>query len=93
MSIDNGNDYWPIWKSDLDKNLLNPKNDEEKANAEKRIAEIKEKYADDIDFYKFCQFVLDRQLEETKKFAKKHKIKMIADRQVAFSDRDAWADQ
>jgi len=93
LSIDNDNDYWPIWKSQLDKNLLNPKNDEEKAKSEQRISEIKEKYSDEIDFYKFCQFVLERQLEETKKYAKKHKIKMIADRQVAFSDRDTWAYQ
>ena len=93
LSIDNKNDYWPIWKSKTDKNLLNPKNDEEKEAFAKRIAEIKEKYADEIDFYKFCQFVLERQLEETKKYAKKHGIKMIADRQVAFSDRDCWAYQ
>ncbi len=93
LSLDNGNDYWPIWESDLDKNLLNPKTDEDKFAASKRIEEIKEKYADEIDFYKFCQFVLERQLEETKKYAKKHGIKMIADRQVAFSDRDSWAYQ
>lgn len=93
LSIDNGNDYWPIWKSELDKNLLNPKTEQEKEDAEKRIAEIKEKYADEIDFYKFCQFVLEKQLLETKKYALKKHIKMIADRQVAFSDRDAWAYQ
>ena len=93
LSIENGNDYWPIWKSELDKNLLNPKTPEDKANAEKRISEIQEKYADEIDFYKFCQFVLYKQIEETKKYALKHGIKMIADRQVAFSDRDSWAYQ
>lgn len=93
LSIDNGNDYWPIWESYLDRNLLNPKTDEDKFASSKRIEEIKEKYADEIDFYKFCQFVLERQLEETKKYAKKHGIKMIADRQVAFSDRDSWAYQ
>ncbi|MCR5265623.1 MAG: 4-alpha-glucanotransferase [Cyanobacteria bacterium RUI128] len=93
LSLDNENDYWPIWKSELDKNLMNPTTDEEKFAAPKRIEEIKEKYSDEIDFYKFCQFVLERQLEATKKYAKKHKIKMIADRQVAFSDRDSWAYQ
>ena len=93
LSIENGNDYWPIWESELDKNLLNTKTPEEKAQAEKRISEIKEKYADEIDFYKFCQFVLERQLMETKKYANKKHIKMIADRQVAFSDRDTWAYQ
>ena len=93
LSIEHNNDYWPIWKSDLDKNLLNPKSPEEKANSEKRISEIQEKYSDEIDFYKFCQFVLYKQIEETKKYALKHGIKMIADRQVAFSDRDTWAYQ
>lgn len=93
LSIENGNDYWPIWKSDLDKNLLNSKTAEQKAEAEKRITEISEKYADEIDFYKFCQFVLEEQLNSTKKYALKKHIKMIADRQVAFSDRDAWAYQ
>ncbi len=93
LSIENKNDYWPVWKSKLDKNLLNTKTPEEKLEAEKRISEIQEKYADEIDFYKFCQFVLQLQLKSTKKYADKKHIKMIADRQVAFSDRDAWAYQ
>ena len=93
LSIEHNNDYWPLWKSDLDKNLLNPKTHEQKAISEKRISELQEKYADEIDFYKFCQFVLYKQIEETKKYALKHDIKMIADRQVAFSDRDCWAYQ
>lgn len=93
LSIENGGDFWYIWKNDTDKNLMNPKSDEEKKIYEKRIEEIKEKYADEIEFYKFCQFVLEYQNEETKKFALKKGIKMIADRQVAFSDRDAWAYQ
>ena len=93
LSLENGNDYWPIWENETDKNLLNPKNDEEKKSFEKRIKEIKSKYSDEIEFYSFCQFVLEVQNEETKKYALKKGIKMIADRQVAFSDRDAWAYQ
>ena len=93
LSIENGNDYWYIWKNETDKKLMNPKNSEEKKAYAKRIEEIKEKYADEIDFYKFCQFVLEKQNEETKKYALSKGIKMIADRQVAFSDRDAWAYQ
>ena len=93
LSIENGGDFWYIWKNEVDKNLLNPKTDDEKAIYEKRIAEIKEKYSDEIEFYKFCQFVLEEQNEKTKKYALKKGIKMIADRQVAFSDRDAWAYQ
>ena len=93
LSIENNGDFWYIWKNETDKNLLNPKTEDEKKIYEKRISEIKEKYADEIEFYKFCQFVLEVQNEETKKFALKKGIKMIADRQVAFSDRDAWAYQ
>lgn len=91
LSIEYDNDYWPLWKSETDKNLFNATTIEQRiANAD-RIREIEEKYAKEIDFYKFCQFVLRRQSEETKKYADKRKIKMIADRQVAFSDRDIWA--
>lgn len=93
LSIENNNDYWYVWKNETDKRLLNPKNDEEKKSFAKRINEIKEKYSDEIEFYKFCQFVLEKQNEATKKYALSKGIKMIADRQVAFSDRDAWAYQ
>ena len=93
LSIENGGDFWYIWKNETDKRLLNPKSEEEKVAFAKRIEEIKEKYSDEIEFYSFCQFVLEQQNEETKNYALKKGIKMIADRQVAFSDRDAWAYQ
>lgn len=93
LSIEHGSDFWYGWKNETDKNLMNPKNEEEKSVCAARISEIKEKYADEIEFYSFCQFVLEVQNEATKKFALEKGIKMIADRQVAFSDRDAWAYQ
>ena len=93
LSLENDNDFWYTWKNESDKNLMNPKSEEEKKAAETRIADIRKKYEDEIEFYKFCQFVLEIQNEETKKFALSKGIKMIADRQVAFSDRDAWAYQ
>ena len=93
LSIENGNDYWYIWNNETDKRLLNPKNKNEEKAFAKRIDEIRNKYSDEIEFYKFCQFVLEKQNEETKKYALSKGIKMIADRQVAFSDRDAWAYQ
>ena len=77
----------------MDKNLCNPKSIEQRMEYAKRIQEIETMYAREIDFYKFCQFVLNCQSEETKRYADKKKIKMIADRQVAFSDRDIWAYQ
>ncbi len=93
LSLENQNDYWPMWTNKMDKNLLNPKSIEEKMEFGNRINEIEAKYADEIDFYAFCQFVVNCQIEQTKEYALSNKIKMIADRQVAFSDRDCWAYQ
>jgi len=93
LSIENGTDYWPNWKNDIDKNLLNPKSNEEKLQYAQRINEISSKYSKEIDEYKFEQFVLSIQNRQTRDFAASKGIKMIADRQVAFSDRDTWAYQ
>lgn len=93
LTTEHGTDYWPNWKSEIDKNLFNPKSNEEKIQYAKRIEEISTKYAHEIDEYKFIQFVLNKQNMETKAYADSKGIKMIADRQVAFSDRDTWAYQ
>ena len=93
FSLKNGSDYWPIWKNKQDKNIFNPKSNEEKIEFAKRIDEISKKYAQEIDEYKFEQFILYKQNLETRKLAESKNIKMIADRQVAFSDRDCWAYQ
>ena len=93
LIIENNSDYWPNWKNETDKNLLNPKSNEEKIAYAKRIEEISKKYSNEIERYKFTQFVLNKQNEETGKYAKSKDVKMIADRQVAFSDRDTWAYQ
>lgn len=93
FSLENGSDYWPNWKNKQDKNIFNPKSNEEKIEFAKRIDEISKKYAQEIDEYKFEQFILYKQNLETRKLAESKNIKMIADRQVAFSDRDCWAYQ
>lgn len=93
FALENGTDYWPNWKNKADKNVFNPKSIEEKIEYGKRIDEMSKKYAKKIDKYKFIQFVLNKQNVETKKYADSKNIKMIADRQVAFSDRDCWAYQ
>ncbi len=91
LSIEHCNDYWPLWNSDIDKNLFSPATIEDRLEYGKRLVEISKKYEYDIDKYKFIQFVLNKQNAETKDYAKSKDIKMIADRQVAFSDRDIWA--
>ncbi len=93
LTEEHGNDYWPMWKSETDKCLFNPQNEEQKTAYAKRIAELKEKYADIIEYYSFCQFVISVQNEKSREYAQSKGLKMIADRQVAFSDRDNWAYQ
>lgn len=93
LSVKHNNDYWPMWNSETDKNLFNPQNSEEEKRNKEVIKELKEQYSDVIGFYSFCQFVAAVQNEKSLKYAKSKGIKMIADRQVAFSDRDNWAYQ
>lgn len=93
LSIEHNNDYWPLWQSEKDKNLFNPKSIEQKMEFGDRINDIEKKYEGEINFYSFCQFIANKQIEATKDYALSKGIKMIADRQVAFSDRDCWAYQ
>ncbi len=93
LTVEHNNDYWPMWNSEIDKNLLNPQNEEQKIQYANRIAELKEKYFDVIEYYSFCQFVISVQNDKSREYAQSKGMKMIADRQVAFSDRDNWAYQ
>lgn len=93
LSLENGNDYWPSWKNENDKYLLNPQSNEERMIYGERIKEIEKKYKKEIDFYCFCQFVASFQAQKTRRYARSKGIKLIADREVAFSDRDIWAYQ
>ena len=90
LIVEHGSDYWPQWNSELDRTLFNPK-DEKKA--EKRIKELQKKYADVIGKYELEQFIVQKQTQETLDFTNRLGLKLIADRQVAFSDRDNWAYQ
>ena len=88
FTLEHGSDYWPQWENELDRDLFSTW---DRNKAETRIKEISEKYNDVIEKYKLAQFITAIQSEKTRKYAKEHGLKMIADRQVAFSDRDNWA--
>lgn len=90
LSIENKSDYWPQWNNELDRTLFGKA---DKKKAEKRIKEISKKYEDTIEKYKLEQFIVQKQSENTLEYCKKIGLKLIADRQVAFSDRDNWAYQ
>jgi len=90
LTIENGSDYWPQWNNEVDKHLFG---NVDKKTAEKRIKEIEKKYLDVIEKYKLEQFIVQKQSDETLEYTKRLGLKLIADRQVAFSDRDNWAYQ
>ncbi|MFH0702538.1 MAG: 4-alpha-glucanotransferase [bacterium] len=92
LAKEHNNDFWLNWQgenAELDKNLWGSKKDTSEANS--RIKDLKDKYSNDIEFYKFCQFIADDQKKETLEYNKKLGIKTKADAQVAFSNRDWWA--
>jgi len=93
ISVKHSNDYWPMWSDELDKNLFNTDGKFSKEEAENRIKELKENFKDEIEYYEFVQFLAFVQKQKTKDYALRNKMKTIADCQVAFSDRDYWANQ
>ncbi len=93
ISIKHKNDYWPMWTDELDKNLYNAAGKFSQKEIQSRISELKNKYKDEIEYYEFVQFIAYVQKQNTKDFVLNRKMKTIADCQVAFSDRDYWANQ
>ncbi|HSA06555.1 MAG TPA: 4-alpha-glucanotransferase [Candidatus Gastranaerophilales bacterium] len=93
LCVKHGNDYWPVWEDELDKKLFCPDNEFSQEIIDERIKEIKKIFGEEIKFYQFVQFISFLQKQNTAKFALKQNMKTIADCQVAFSDRDYWANQ
>lgn len=81
LSIKHGNDYWPVWNDENDKNGCSD------------FSLVKQAFAKEIEFYQFVQYISYKQKQHTSNFLKKNRIKTIADCQVAFSDRDYWANR
>ena len=93
LSTVHSNDYWPRWPNKLDKRLFAPADEAEAEQAKARIAEVKSQQAEVYERYQFTQFIASEQKEAFKTFATGLGMKLMADRQIAFSDRDVWAYQ
>ena len=83
---------WKDWQG-IDKNLYSPANESESKIAKQRIAEIKENYKDEIDYFMFQQFLIDVENKESNKLAEQTGIKIIGDSPVASPATDEWANQ
>ena len=73
----------------LDKTLYSSNSPKAKA----RIAELKEKYADDYDYYIFQQMILEKENEKSNKLAQETGIKIIGDSPVASTDVENWVNK
>ncbi len=92
----NGNDYFGNWKNDVDRNLyvyLNGKDAGKKQAAQNRINDLNTNHKDQIEEYKFAQFVAFEQAKDMNKFMKTNNMSFIGDAEVGSSNKDMWTFQ
>ena len=83
MAVKNsfGGNGWNTWDEDI------------KLRKPKAMKAYREKYADDILFYQFQQYLFDRQWKALKKYANEKGVEIVGDIPiyVAFDSADTWA--
>ena len=88
LSLEHNSDDWRQW-GEQDRELSANAGAPSEA-ASKRIEELQRKYRDEIDFYKFSQFVAHRQHQAFRQLTKSLGLELFADVQIGFSQRDLW---
>lgn len=83
---------WKDWDG-IDKELFSTTSYFGIEKAQKRIAEIKENYKDDIDYFMFQQFLIDIANKESNELAQQTGVKIIGDSPVASPAADEWINQ
>lgn len=81
VKADSDNVCWIEWDEDI--RLRRPE----------ALARCRKKYAEEMEFYRFQQYLFDEQWKKLKKYANSQGIRMIGDIPiyVAFDSSDAWA--
>jgi len=83
---------WQEWDG-IDKELFSTASTFGIEKAQKRISEIKLTHKDDIDYFIFQQFLIDKANAESNELAKKSGVKIIGDSPVATPAADVWINQ
>ena len=83
---------WEEW-SGIDKKLYSPNNAVEAENAKNRIEELKTKYKEEIDFFMFKQFLVEKENKKSNILSEQTGVKIIGDSPVASPAADEWANQ
>lgn len=88
LSKEHGNYDWNTW-GDLDRELFGDK--ENSAQAQDRISQVKAQRPDDVEFFKWSQFIVRKHHDETVKDLENEGISMTGDCLVGFSQKiDGW---
>lgn len=90
LTKEHGTDDWHNW-NEIDKNLLNP--DTNPVKVKTRIQEISKKHQDEMEFYKFRQFLADEHLQLSRKELNKKSLKFIGDVPLCIAHDEVWANQ
>ncbi len=85
-----GRDY-EQWGSLLDKELYNPNSTFTGGERAQRISQILNDNIEDVEFYKFRQFVAERHLQEGRENLHQKGMKLLGDMAIKFSPDEIWA--
>lgn len=83
---------WQDWDG-IDKELFAATSNFGIEKAQKRIADIKNLHKDDIDYFMFQQFLIDKANKESNLLAQESGVKIIGDSPVATPAADVWINQ
>jgi 4-alpha-glucanotransferase len=89
LTLEYGTENWRQW-NELDQSLFttgSPSSQEQKS----RAAQLHTEHLNHIDFFQFCQWVAHHQHQSFRQHAKSVGLKLYADLQIGFSQRDMWA--
>jgi 4-alpha-glucanotransferase len=86
------NSNWKLWPNCLDRHLLSNKR-LSLDQVRRRKQKIEKDYSQQMEFYRFCQFIVHAQHETLRCLAKSLNLKLFGDLQIGYSSADEWAYQ
>lgn len=90
LALEHGTDDWRRWNA-LDQSILCENGESCSPDHEVRAKDLRSKYASEIQYFEFCQFVVHQQHQALRELAGELRLKLYADMQIGFSQRDMWA--
>jgi 4-alpha-glucanotransferase len=89
LTLEYGTEDWRTW-SKSDQVLMTPSATVDETQTA-RAAELRSKHKSEIEFFQFCQWIAHQQHQRFRDMLAQLHLKLYADLQVGFSQRDMWA--